>query len=466
MKLGDAKPPSRNENVRLEELVDVVKMPNNKWVQIRILPADIVSYKQHWINIIASKTKREVKIPKLCLAHDSETEEMNGTCPYCSIDSQTGTNYLLNVIVRSLQEDAPAKAKVTKAERESGFKDADSDSWTPVRVLRLPSGLMRKIQELKALNKVKGKDGVKTFDVNHEKFGVDLNVKYDENAKGPEKYQVNLAEKAPISDEEKEYLIYDLSPDLIKQMGLETLADAKKELARMQIVGAEEFDSNDEEDDDIGKKKSSKKPAKDFDDDEDDDLATKRGAKKPAAKKSSRDEDDEDDEDDGFDDDDEDDEPAPKRGAKKPVAKKPAAKKSSRDEDAEDDEDDGFDDDEDDEPAPPKRGSKKPAPKKGKDLDDDDDDEGFDDDDEDDEPAPPKRGAKKPAAKKPAAKKSSRDEDDEDDEGFDDEEDEEDDEPAPPKRGAKKPVAKKPPAKKPAKRSRDDDDEDDEDEPF
>ena len=68
MKLGDAKPSTRGEHARLEDLLDCVKLPNNKWVQIRILPNDIYAYKTHWINIITSKTKREIRIPKLCLA--------------------------------------------------------------------------------------------------------------------------------------------------------------------------------------------------------------------------------------------------------------------------------------------------------------------------------------------------------------------------------------------------------------
>ena len=412
MKLGEAKPQSRNEHQRLEDLVDVVKLPNNKWVQIRILNTEIISYKQHWINILASKTKREVRIPKLCLAHDPQTEESSGECPYCEVESQSGTNYLLNVIVRSLQEDAPAKIRSTKAESASGFKDLNSESWTPVRVLRLTSGLMKKVQELKGLNKVKGKDGVKTFDVNHEKYGVDLNIKYDENAKGPEKYQVNMAEKSPLTEEELSYLTYEVSSDTLDAMGLETLAEAKKELSRMQIVGAEEFD----EDADLGKKKSkTSKNSKSFDDEDDEDLPVK-SAKKPAAKsKKVVDEDDDD-----FDDDDEDDEAPPKRGAKKPVAKS----KKVVDEDDEDDSDFDDEDDEDEDEAPPKRGAKpaakKPAVKSKKVVDDDEDDSDFDDEDDEDEP--PKRSAKKPVAAKATSKtkpkKKPVDEDEDEDEPF------------------------------------------------
>ena len=448
MKLGEAKPQSRNEHQRLEDLVDVVKLPNNKWVQIRILNTEIISYKQHWINILASKTKREVRIPKLCLAHDPQTEESSGECPYCEVESQSGTNYLLNVIVRSLQEDAPAKIRSTKAESASGFKDLNSESWTPVRVLRLTSGLMKKVQELKGLNKVKGKDGVKTFDVNHEKYGVDLNIKYDENAKGPEKYQVNMAEKSPLTEEELSYLTYEVSSDTLDAMGLETLAEAKKELSRMQIVGAEEFD----EDADLGKKKSkTSKNSKSFDDEDDEDLPVK-SAKKPAAKsKKVVDEDDDD-----FDDDDEDDEAPPKRGAK------PAAKSKK----VVDEDDDDFDDEDDEDEAPPKRvtkpAAKKPVAKSKKVVDEDDeDDSDFDDeDDEDEDEAPPKRGAK-PAAKKPAVKSKKVVDDDEDDSDFDDEDDEDE----PPKRSAKKPVAAKATSKTKPKKKPVDEDED-EDEPF
>ena len=448
MKLGDAKPQTRGENVRLEDLVELVKMANGKWVQIRILPDDILSYSQHWINILASKTKREVRIPKLCLAHDPNTEERTGVCPYCDINDPA-TSYLVNVVVRQLQDDAPAKNRISREERESGFKNMNSDSWTPVRVLRLTAGLMKKIQELKGLNKVKGKDGVKTFDVDHPKFGLDLNIKYDGNAKGPEKYQVNTGERTALTEDELQYLKWDLSPSLITELGLESLAQAKKELARMQIVGAEEFDDDGDDDDLVGKKKkpaSKKPPADDFDDEDDDDDPPPR--KKPASKKSvskkppADDFDDDDDDEyppqrkkpaskkppaDDFDDDDDDDDPPPR---KKPASKKPLA--------------DDFDDEDDDDDPPPR---KKPASKKP--LADD-----FDDEDDDDD-APPAR--RKPAAKKPARKSQEED--------FDDDDDLDDDDDAPPAR--KKPVSKKPVSKKPAKKPQDDDDDfDDDDVPF
>ena len=430
MKLGDAKPQTRGDSARLEDLVDVLKLPNGKWIQVRVLPNDIIAMKTHWINILAGKTKREVKIPKLCVSFDPMTEETKKgcKCAYCTIESQTSVAYLVNVIVRSLQEDAPRKQKMSAEEKKSGFKDMSSESWTPVRVMRITSTLMRKIQDLRDLNKRSIKGAKKAFDVSDPKYGIDINIRYDEKAKGGDKYQINLATneeaRAPLSEEELAYLIYDLSPELMTQMGLETPDQAKKQLASMQIVGSDEFegDGDDEDDDDLGKKKPSKK------------APAKKG-------KDFHEDDDDDDDDDLDDDDDEDDDPPPKsKGKKAPPAKKGPAKKSSRDDDEDEDDDlddddeddeDGDEDDEDDDPPPKSRGKK--APPKKRSSRDDDEDEDDDEDDDDDS-------------------------DDEDDDDLDDDEDEDDD--PPPKSRGKKAPPKKAPAKKSSRKSRDDDEDD------
>ena len=480
MKFGDAKPQTRGDSARLEDLVDVLKLPNGKWVQVRILPNDIIAMKTHWINILAGKTKREVKIPKLCVSFDPMTEETKKgvKCPYCTVETQTSVAYLVNVIVRSLQEDAPRRIKLTAEEKKSGFKDKDSESWTPVRVMRITSTLMSKILGLKDLNKRTIKGTKKAFDVSDAKYGIDINIRYDEKAKGGDKYQINLATneeaRKALSEEELAYLVYELSPELMTQMGLETPALAKKQLDSMQIVGTQEFeggeDGDDDDDDDLGSKKK-KAPAKKV-------APAKKG-------KDFHEDDDDEDDDDDLDDDDEDDEP-PKKGKKAPPAKKgPAKKRSSRDDDDEDDdeddddEDEEDDEDEDDEDEPPARSKKKAPPSKKRssrdddDDDEDDEDEDDDDEDEDDEDDEPPAKSKKKAP--PAKKRSSRDDDDdedddEDDEDEDDDDDDEDDAPPPKKSSSKKaPPAKKkaPPAKSKKRSSRDEDDDEDEDDiPF
>lgn len=348
MKFGDAKPKvGNNDGARLEELVDLLKLPNGKWVQIRILPNDILAYRTHWVNILAGKTKREVKIPKLCVAFDPLTEETKKgvKCAYDGIEAQTSDAYLANVIVRSVQDEAPSKIRITPEEKKTGFKDISSNSWTPVKVARFTSSLMKKIQGLKELNKhtvkVKGVASKKTFHINDPKYGIDINIKYDEKAKGGDKYQVNLADKTPLTEEELAYLVYELTPDLLDKMGLETPEQAKKQLASMQIVGASEFDGDDEDEDE---------------DDEDEDLPRKKGTKAPAKSKKKpvdEDEDDEDEDDEDEDEDDEEDDPPPSK--KKPVkkasaksAKSAKSKKKPVDDDEDDEDDEDEDDDEDD----------------------------------------------------------------------------------------------------------------------
>ncbi len=468
MKIDDAKPKVGKESVRLNDILDMVKLPAGKWITVRLLDVSILAVRQHWINIAAGKEKREVSIPKLCISFDPETEKDKPDihCPYCDI-KEGSVFYLANVLVRQLQEDEPAKKpKQTATETKTGVKDPGSKSWTPVQVLRITGTLMKKIQGLKELNKHKVKGETKRFPVAHSKYGVDLDIKHDPNAKGAEQYQVNLGEKVALDDDELKYLVHALDESILDEMGRETEKEANAEVKRMEIIGDKDEDDDDDDGDLLGKKgkkgkptakKSSKKVVADEDeDDEDDEDEPPKRSKKAPPKKSKKVVDD-DDEDDDEDDEDED-----------------------EDEDDEDDSDDGDEDededeDEDDEDEPPKKSSKRPAGKSKapakkarKPVDDDDDEDDDDeDDDEDDEDEPPKRGAKKPASKAkskaPARSKRKSIEDEDDDEDDDDEDDE------PPKRGAKKPASKskaKAPAKKSKRKSSDDDDEDEDDVPF
>jgi len=483
--LDDIEPKSGKDRKNLEDFVDLLDMSSGKWIEVRFLPGNILPMKRHWISIITPKQKKKTSIPKMCTCFDPATGKNveDGQCPYCDLPEEVSKPedvFFANAIVRSQQDAMPAKLpKMTSSERESGHKEIDSRSWTPVRVVRMPSSFAKKIKGIRDLNTRTIKGEEKKFSANHERYGVNVKIKYDASGTGTDKYQVNMAEASPLTEEELKFLTWDLSPSLLAELGIETFKEAKKSLAGMELAyegGSKKgrSDDDDDDEDDEPAPKRGKAPAKrgkpaddedddlddddlNLDDDEDDEPAPKRGTKKPAAKASSKRKpaDDEDDLDD-----DEDDEPAPKRGGKrKPV-----------DDDEDDDEDDLDDDDDDDEPAP-KRGAKKPAAKSKRkpvdddedDLDDDDepapkrgksaskrkpvddDEDDLDDDDDDDEPAPKRGGKRKPV------------DDDEDDDLDDDE-----DEPAP-KRGAKKPAAKTSSKRKPVDDDEDDDLDDDED---
>lgn len=373
----------KNDSLRLEEVVDIFKLQDHpdEWVQLRYLDADILPVKRHWVKIYAGKEKKLVTIPRFCVNFNPENEDepLDAHCPYCELSTEGGQEasmrneffYLVNAIVRDIQEDEPArKAEPTKKEKSTGYKDIKSKTWTPVRVIRMTNGMVARAQELGETNIVKNKKTgkKKAFDISHPKFGCDVNVKYKPKASGTDKYSMDKVEgRTPLSDEEKEYLVWQLTPELLDLAGRMSESQAKEDFKRMEVVGGEEID-DDADDDDM---------------DDDDIPLGNSGKKSKKSKKKSRDLDDDDlddDDDDDLDDDDDDDEDEP------PVKKKSKKSKSS---------------------VKKKKAKKKPA---------------FDDDDEDEDDEPPvkkkkakKSTKKKSSTKKKKAKKSAAFDDDDDD---------------------------------------------------
>ena len=362
-----------NDSARIEELIDVFKWPDGKWVQVRLMDRGLLPISTHWVPIIGSKTGKESKIPRLCLNIDPTSgKALKGKCPYCELGdtARAQDHYYFNAIIRELQEDQPKKAvKPTSAERETGFKDIDSRSWTPVRAIRLPGGLLDQFKAQKDLNKHKSKKTgeTKKYAINHDKYGVDFNVMYDSTTKGAGKYKISKEGRTPLTEEELEYLVYDLDGAAIaKEMGLKTLEEALRDVKTMTLASGKGGKDDDEkskgrrvidDDDDVDldeddepKKKGKKSKHRDDDEDEDDDEDDAPFKKK--GKKSKHRDDDEDE--------DEDEEPKKKKG------------KKSKDED---------EDEDDDEDEKPSKKSKKSKKSKHRDDDDDEDDEDEDDDD-------------------------------------------------------------------------------------
>ena len=390
-----------NDSARIEELIDVFKWPDGKWVQVRLMDRGLLPISTHWVPIIGSKTGKESKIPRLCLNIDPASgKALKGKCPYCELGdtARAQDHYYFNAIIRELQEDQPKKAvKPTSAERETGFKDIDSRSWTPVRAIRLPGGLLDQFKAQKDLNKHKSKKTgeTKKYAINHDKYGVDFNVMYDSSIKGGQKYKISKEGRTPLTEEELEYLVYDLDGAAIaKEMGLKTLEEALRDVKTLTLAGGKGGKDDDEkskgrrvidDDDDVDldeddepKKKGKKSKHRDDDEDEDEDEDDAPFKKK--GKKSKHRDDDED----------EDEEPKKKKGKKSKDEdeddeddedEKPSKKsKKSKHRDDEDD-DDEDEDDEDDEDEKPSKKSKKSKKSKHRDDDDDEDDEDEDDDD-------------------------------------------------------------------------------------
>lgn len=425
------KPKTGNkDSLRLEELIDVHKFPDDKWLQLRFIEkVDPLVVKQHWIKILGGKDKREITIPRFCISFDPldpETPKEGINCPYCEISGgkdgaqRASEFFLINAIVRDIQEEEPAKkAKYTKDEEKTGFKDMRSKSWTPVRVIRLPGTLVARIQELGETNIQKDKKTKEKaqYDASHPKYGFDVQIKYKPKAAGTDKYSCDKVDggPTPLSSEEKEYLVYKLDESLLDTAGRMGQKQANEDFKRMEIAGDIPDDDDDDDDDDAPKGKKSKKKGRslDDDDDEDDDIPSNKKSKK--SKKPF-----EDDEDDEDEDDDEDEKPkkSSKSKSKDKVKDKKKSKKSK--------DDDDEDDDEDDEDEKPKKSSKSKDKAKSKDKvkDKKKSSKSKDDDDEEDEDEKPKKKSSKSSDKtkskdKVKAKKKSKSDDDDDDEDED-----------------------------------------------
>jgi hypothetical protein len=452
MDLDDVKAGGRggNKHAEVADMCQVYKFPEKKWVTLRLMPG-LHSSGGYWI-----KTKKRdgkmTKFPMAAPSWDSAAQVLDTTRvdPWRDLMQREaaadvektarlvefGQSYWGQAIIRAEVKNQPANLpRHTKAEKASGFKDKESDSWTPVRVIRLPSSFARKLRELKELNTHTGSaGGTKAYSINDAKFGRDIRVYFDPDKAPAEQYNVQLGEKSrnPLTEEENAYLKWDLTfLDTREFDDKEVLRDFNEWAARMKV-----------------KVPKGKTVADDDEDDEEDDEAPKAKSKKPAPKKKPVVDDDEDDEDD-FDEDEDEDEPAPAKSKKK----KPVV--------ADDDDEDDFDEDGDEEPAPKKKPAAKKKPVVADDEDEEDEDDFEEDDEEDDEDEAPKAKSKKPAPKKkPVVTDDDEDEDDDEDDFDEDEDEDEDEEPAPKK---KKPVAKAKPAAKAAKKKPAVSDEDDED---
>jgi hypothetical protein len=390
---GSIQTNSRNDSARLDETVDIIKWIDKKWVPIRILPIAPLQVRQVWIKIYGGKEKKEFNVPRYAINFDPSNPEKpkkGVRCPYMELADKfkdlkekpvrASDFWLFNVIDRDMQEEGPPRKspKPTKAEAKSGHKDINSDTWTPVKVARFTMTSIMRLNELSEDNIVKDKKtkAKKQYDATDETYGFDVKVKFKKDAPGTDKYSIDKVDggSTPLTKEEKAYLTWNLTEELLDATGRMSEKQAFEDVKRMEIVGGDEVEDDDDEDDDDGKAKKSKKKSRSLDDDDDDDDDDKKSKKKKKnkAKELFKDDDDEDE------DEDEDDEDDKKSKKSKKSDKK--SSKSSKDKDVKSSkkkksskskiDDDDEDDDEDDKKS--KKSSKKSSDKKSSKSKDDD----------------------------------------------------------------------------------------------
>ena len=457
--LGEVKTKSFEQIPYLKDLVEMVELGRD-YKELRVVPNSVVTAGVHYLPLfnkdgepVMSKwnKKEQAMKPVYCLAWDFDNARVdhNKGCPYCNARLDMREETYVEVLDREEVESEPAKHKPSKEEAKTGVKDKEnSGSWTPIRVWRLTSSVVNKLQKLESLNKHKVDGERQAFGIDDAEYGCDIFASYDDGKDIPptDRYNVQKGDATAFTEEEEGYLVWDVA-SVIAEKCTASEDSAKRDVERyLKFADGVESDSDDDDEEDDGeyspekgdtvhvttdddeeytgvvKKVTSKiltietdegddvtiswadietcEPAENDSEGEDDED------EKPAKRAKKKVVDDDDDEDD--DDEEEDDDEPPVKSSKKG--------KKAVDEDEEDDEDErpakskgkskpkyDFDEEDDDEDEKPAKRPKKKV------VDDDDDDE---DDDEDEDEKPAKR------SKKPAKKRKVDFDDDEDDDDF------------------------------------------------
>lgn len=228
----------RSSNVKIEDLIDVYKFPSKKWSTVRLV-GGVTSYAHFWFPITTRENK-QTSIPKLALSWDPAQQTLDSTIqdPYRDLAARVEKARLspyiyANAIIRELQNAEPAKkAPFTSAEKEDLYKEKDSDSWTPVRVLRLPAGLALKIKNLGKLNTHPDKDGVQvSHPISSMANGADIAIYFDKDLEPASQYQVNIRNPNALTDLETDYLIYKLD-GLLKPDSIE---EANRQVKQLEV---------------------------------------------------------------------------------------------------------------------------------------------------------------------------------------------------------------------------------------
>jgi hypothetical protein len=325
---------NREQKIRPADVVEMYPL-GPQYANLRFV-GEVYPYGGHWVKV----KKRDGSLGSFyapCASFDPDTGRRDSSkkCAWCNNDHgdqiRFSVDYYSNVIVRKLQKTKPEDApEPTKAEVKAGSLLKGTETWSPVRVLRMPTSILRGLKEQKELNVHEDAEGNSSaFGVSHAKYGANVMIKKDDKAAtAAQTYVIQRGDHAPLKKEERAYMLWDLSNLQALPTSEETEAEYTSWASR-NVKGAagserKKAEGNAFDDEDETPPPRKKRPAVE-DDDEDTPLPKKKKTYEVAI------------------DEDEDDEPPKKK-------KKPS-----------------VEDDDDEEAPPPKR--KKPP------VDEDDEDE-------------------------------------------------------------------------------------------
>ena len=258
---GDAK------SKRPDEIVDILDLSKD-YIQVRVI-GDVAVYAMHWIEITTPKGA-VINIPRPVPNFDSAIDDFDSTIddPYKDIPNNMSTRktYYVNAIVRDDQDDKPKKlATHTKQEKKTGLKSKNSKSWTPVKVLRLPTSVVRMIQKIITMNKHKVDGKIREYELSHPVYGCDIYISFDKDEKGPNMYSVQKGDQCKLTKSEKAYLTWDLTK-IVTPLPIEEAKKDAKALSELSTDSDEELEDDFlDGEDDIDRVLESKKKRKDKD---------------------------------------------------------------------------------------------------------------------------------------------------------------------------------------------------------
>lgn len=210
----------------IREQVDLFKFPPDKFVTVRII-SPVFMYAGYWV---ATKKKdgSPTKFYMPSPSYDPESQSFDTTVfdPFFEISKgekgverdarliQIQKYGYCNAII--LHEEARRPERIprpTEQELATGFKEKDSDSWTPVKVLRLSSTMLEQIQGIAQTNIVTNKNTgeTKAMSIAHPKFGMTIRIKHSPKKPAASQYQILPGERMPLSERQLKYLTWDLS---------------------------------------------------------------------------------------------------------------------------------------------------------------------------------------------------------------------------------------------------------------
>jgi hypothetical protein len=288
---------SGESRVKIYELIKIVDYSKITKMKSYRFYGDLQKYATVWLPIykdgkhIIKQNGKPLNVPFNITNFDPETGTFDKTreCPFLQAsekivahikDDKEKRSYMLQTghyaqaINRDLQENPDKKGRPSKTEKASGFKESlDSDSYTPVEVHQLNYTIGQNLEAIKEANYKKDKKtGEKIYyHCADDKYGVDVNLKFNPNEKGQGKYKVVKGERTPLTEEEAAYLRWDIQ-GAIKATTM-SRKEAKVEAERIlgefmkSVKGSKKGDDDSPDDEDMpddiedlltDKKKSSK----------------------------------------------------------------------------------------------------------------------------------------------------------------------------------------------------------------